>query len=171
MKTISFIGPRLESGGIIGGYNEETKSPQKDIIRIIDEIIKKHKTTHILLTSLQGGIERWAAQSAINNGMMFEYIIPFSDYETDMKPFIKSKINAISNKAHSKRILPHSGFSIDAMRNKDNELLKSDVVVSFYPPEIISKYRLNIPKNCIDKWPEIYKSKSSSETDSFYITL
>lgn len=132
MKTISIIGPRLKKDGPIGGW-EKNNPIQKEIKKIINDVIASHSTECILVSSLQSGPETWAVEAAIANKMLFEIRLPFESQEAIMPEWAQLTYYSYLDRAHSVVTLSTGGFDIEKMNEKDRSLVSCDTVYSFYP--------------------------------------
>lgn len=133
MKTLSFIGPKVGPGSVLGDFRD-TKHPLQ--IRVKELILEKvllHKTTHTLITTTMGGVEEWSCDCAKKNGMPYVILIPCDNFISDKTPqFVKNKHEILAKAAYG--IIPTGSgkFSNENIKKKDAKLLESDLIYSFF---------------------------------------
>lgn len=132
MRTYTFVGPRLQTNGPIGGFGEENTPIQKAIIARIEELVKNAAPDFILTTGLGTGIETWAATAAAKHKKPFVVYIPFDNQDSVWPAKAKALYRTLLDSATSVEQLNTGGFTKEKMQEKEHKLLESEIIYSFY---------------------------------------
>lgn len=130
VKNILLIGPRVQD---LGGFKENKlqKYIKKEIKSILEEA--KENDYH-LLTSLQLGIETWAAEQAFALRVPYTVFIPFKNIQSKWPTHSRKTYENLLSYASEKIVLDNGGFSPKKMSVKDEAMInKADLIYNFFP--------------------------------------
>lgn len=129
-NIITFLGPRLQEGGPIGGYTDAPPI-QVEIKAYLKKILTETPNV-VVFSSLSPGIEWWAVEQARVLKIPYTIVIPFDDYESKWPQKVQKSFNVLCDGALSVEQIGDGPFSVDKMRAKDKKLLTADIIHSFY---------------------------------------
>jgi len=154
-EKISFHSLRIQD---LGGF--ENKILQQELQNVVSKTLldlkSKYKTL-TLLTGLNLGIETWSAENALLLKIPYIVYVPFDNPSNKWPKFSQDKYNRLITQAQQVKICDTGSFSIQKMRNKEEQIIKDSTILCLcYPRVTIDCKRLNKFKNekrILDIWP------------------
>lgn len=160
MNTYTFIGPRLKADGPIGGFGEETSHPvQKKIISQITKLVQNQSNDYVLVTGLASGIETWAAIAAKQAKKPYIVYLPFEKQESVWPKKAQEIFKQLIDGAVTVEYINKGDFTVEKMQEKENRLMESTVVYSFY--QVTPPY---IKRSVINALQDSVETKTSAAT-------
>ena len=175
MKTYTFIGPRLQANGPIGGFGEEsTNLNQKNIIAQINKIVESQSNDLVFSTGLAPGIEQWAAIAALKHRKPYIVYLPYENMDGPWPAKSKALYKQLLDGATSIEYVNRGEYSLDKLRAKEDRLLGANVVYSFYT--VLPRY-ISIDTNKTTLINGIQNSKATAQnkdeghSEGYYLEL
>lgn len=160
MKTL-FIGYRVQDMGGFAGNDLQTS-----IKEIIGTYVREHKDI-VVLTSLNLGIETWAAQAALDAGVPYHVYIPFTNPHQKWPLSSRKLYTSLLHKASRRVTVDEGEFAAAKMQAKDIRMIDdAEQICGFFNGRFpLLKFIERANKSYVKLMPE------ESVDDGFYISL
>lgn len=158
---ILFIGPKVqEIGGFDGSPLQD--SIKKAIHNKLSELNKEYKDLHVL-SSLNLGIETWAAEIADELKINTHIYIPFNNFHTKWPYAAKQKYTYLLKKARQRIVVTDADYSAKAFNEAKVKIIEeADIIFHFFPlGDSTLKIAERLKKECL--------FLDADDEDEFYV--